>query len=102
MQSQPMLQDKVSSVDCDSGRERILFKTISCLLGEPLKQIFGKSWEFDPIPTFFQNSPKLNWLGFYRNMPGVPQSQPKNHKKCHQKSHKNHQSSKKWDFFMKE
>ena len=35
-------------------------------------------------------------LGFCRNMAGVPQSQPKSHKK----SHKNHQSPKKWDFFM--
>ena len=59
-------------------------------LGEPSKLIFGKSWEFGP---------KLNLLGFCRNMAGVPQSQPKNHQKCHQKSHKNHQSPKKMGLF---
>ena len=57
-------------------------------------------------PNFLKPKPykTVILLGFCRNMAGIPspnQKITKNAIKKHQKSHKNHQSPKKWDFFMK-
>ena len=58
----------------------------------------------DPIPTFQTKNTTIqkgDFVAVWRVFSSPNQTITKNYIKNHQKSHKNQQSPKKWDFFMK-